>query len=80
MAILCGLLPPIGGLVGILGNALTEIVGKSKVERTVGITGQGRLVIPDHGFFPVLLYTLAMQITIAQGIFRYGISVICQCP
>jgi hypothetical protein len=37
-------------------------------------------VIPDHGFFPVLLYTLAMQITIAQGIFRYGISVICQCP
>ena len=74
MAILCGLLPPVDGLVGILRHALPEVVGKGKVERASGIPSQCRLMIPDRGLFPVLLYTLAVQIPIAQCVFRCGIS------
>ncbi len=74
MAILCGLLPPVDGFVGILGYALSEVVGKGEVERTPGIPGQCRLTVPVRGNFPVLLYALAAQIPIAQRIFRCGIS------
>jgi hypothetical protein len=70
VAILCGLLPPIVGFVGILGHTLSEVVGKGKIERALGILGQCRLMVPGRGFFPVLLYALAMQIPIAQRVFR----------
>jgi len=75
VAILCGLLPPINGFVGILRNALTEIVGESKVERAFGITGQCCLMVPGCGYFPVLLYVLAVQIAITQSVFRCRISI-----
>ena len=74
VAILCGLLPPVDGFVGILGHALPEVVGKGKIERASGVPGQCRLMVPGRGFFPVLLYALAVQIPIAQCVFRFGIS------
>ena len=74
MAILCGLLPPVDGFAGILGHTLSEVVGKGKVERAPGIPGQCHLTVPGRGYFPVLLYALAVQIPIAQRIFRCGIS------
>lgn len=74
MAILCGLLPPVNRFAGILRNTLSEVVGKGEVKRAPGIPGQCRLMVPDRGFFPVLLYALAVQIPIAQSVFRCGIS------
>jgi hypothetical protein len=46
VAILCGLLPPVDGFVGILGYALSEVVGKGEVERALGIPGHSRPKLP----------------------------------
>jgi len=54
VAILCRLPPPVDGFVGILGYALSEVVGKGEVERAPGISGQCRLKVPGRGYFPPL--------------------------